>query len=161
VENLIELEIPDQANERPGPGRVPVPAVDTEPGSSQRPDHGNIQVSPLPLPPAWPSGTPVLASDLIQSLLQGKGDSLPVSAFPADGTYPLGTAALEKRNIAQEVPVWEPDLCIQCGKCVMVCPHAAIRAKAYPLDLIAQAPHTFKHVPAKWRELPEHVYTIQ
>ena len=86
---------------------------------------------------------------------------MPVSAFPADGTYPVGTAAAEKRNIALEVPVWEPDLCIQCGKCVMVCPHAAIRAKAYDQHLIESAPHTFKHMPAKWRELPEHVYTIQ
>ena len=61
----------------------------------------------------------------------GDGDELPVSAMPVDGTFPTGTAKWEKRNIAQEIPVWDPDLCIQCGKCVMVCPHAVIRAKVY------------------------------
>ncbi|HKV39703.1 MAG TPA: pyruvate:ferredoxin (flavodoxin) oxidoreductase [Blastocatellia bacterium] len=95
------------------------------------------------------------------TLLAGQGDSLPVSAFPVDGTYPSGTAQWEKRNIAQEVPVWESDLCIQCGKCVMVCPHSAIRASVYPESAIAGAPETFKHMPAKWREVTGNCYTIQ
>ena len=93
--------------------------------------------------------------------MAGRGDQLPVSAFPLDGTYPLGTSQWEKRNIALEVPVWAPDLCIECGKCVMVCPHATIRAKVCDEADLAAAPHGFKHIPAKWRELPDKLYTIQ
>ena len=94
-------------------------------------------------------------------IMAGRGDQLPVSAFPADGTYPVGTAAWEKRNIAAEVPVWEADLCIQCGKCVMVCPHATIRAKVYDETALAGAPAGFKHCPARWRELADQLYTLQ
>ena len=94
-------------------------------------------------------------------MIAGRGDALPVSAFPVDGTYPTGTAQWEKRSIAQEVPVWESDLCIQCGKCVMVCPHSTIRAKVYNQGELARAPESFKHMPAKWRELQDKAYTIQ
>jgi pyruvate-ferredoxin/flavodoxin oxidoreductase len=106
-----------------------------------------------------------LAPQFVQSvtaeIIAGRGDQLPVSAFPADGTYPSGTAQWEKRNIAQEVPVWEPDLCIECGKCVFVCPHSSIRAKVSDESELAGAPEGFKHMPAKWRELPDKRYTIQ
>ena len=98
---------------------------------------------------------------LTEELIAGRGDMLPVSAFPADGTYPLATAQWEKRNIAQEVPVWEPDLCIECGKCVLVCPHATIRAKVCTESDLANAPQGFKTMPAKFRELPNQLYTIQ
>jgi pyruvate-ferredoxin/flavodoxin oxidoreductase len=161
LENLIELEIPGHNGEAP---------KDSGSGSREVLESGDTSkevgsASSRDKPPApqgtEPTTTPFVGSDLIVPLLEGRGDSLPVSAFPADGTYPVGTAAVEKRNIAQEVPVWEPDLCIQCGKCVMVCPHAAIRAKAYDQHRIESAPHTFKHMPAKWRELPAHLYTIQ
>jgi pyruvate-ferredoxin/flavodoxin oxidoreductase len=94
-------------------------------------------------------------------MMAGRGDNLPVSAFPIDGTYPVATAQWEKRNIAQEVPVWEPDLCIECGKCMLVCPHATIRAKVCKQEDLATAPAGFKTMPAKWRELPNHLYTIQ
>ena len=94
-------------------------------------------------------------------IIAGRGDQLPVSAFPVDGTYPVGTSQWEKRNIAQDVPVWEPDLCIECGKCVLVCPHATIRAKVFDQSDLAAAPEGFKHMPAKWRELPDKRYTIQ
>jgi pyruvate-ferredoxin/flavodoxin oxidoreductase len=94
-------------------------------------------------------------------IMAGRGDQLPVSAFPLDGTYPVGTSQWEKRNIALEVPVWEPDLCIECGKCVMVCPHATIRAKVCDESDLASAPEGFKRIPAKWRELPDKLYTIQ
>jgi pyruvate-ferredoxin/flavodoxin oxidoreductase len=94
-------------------------------------------------------------------IIAGRGDDLPVSAFPVDGTYPLATAQFEKRNIAQEVPVWEPDLCIECGKCVLVCPHSTIRAKVCQQSDLANAPAGFKTMPAKWRELPNQLYTIQ
>jgi pyruvate-ferredoxin/flavodoxin oxidoreductase len=106
-----------------------------------------------------------LAPEFVQNvtapIIAGRGDSLPVSAFPVDGTYPVGTAQWEKRNIALEVPVWESDLCIQCGKCVLVCPHSTIRAKVFKKELIADAPDAFKTMPAKWRELDEQLYTIQ
>src|SRR5581483_2369078 len=76
-----------------------------------------------------PESAPRFVKDVTAPIIAGRGDQLPVSAFPLDGTYPVGTAAWERRNIAQDVPLWEQDLCIQCGKCVLVCPHATIRAK--------------------------------
>lgn len=85
-------------------------------------------------------------------LIQGKGDALPVSLLPVDGTWPTGTARHEKRNIALEIPVWDEKLCTQCGKCVFVCPHSAIRAKVFPSDRVADAPAAFKHVPARSKD---------
>ena len=104
---------------------------------------------------------PEFVRDVTMEILRGRGDNLPVSAFPIDGTYPVGTAQWEKRNIAQEVPVWEPDLCIECGKCVLVCPHATIRAKVCDESDLISAPEGFKHMPGKFRELPNKRYTIQ
>jgi pyruvate-ferredoxin/flavodoxin oxidoreductase len=97
---------------------------------------------------------PDFVRDLTLPIYHGYGDALPVSRFPADGTYPLGTAQFEKRNIALEIPVWEPDICTQCGKCVFVCPHSVIRARAFKAEDAANAPPTFKHVPAKSKDLP-------
>ena len=108
-----------------------------------------------------PEGAPTFVQNVTAEIIAGRGDQLPVSALPDDGTYPVGTAQWEKRNIAQEVPVWEPDLCIECGKCVLVCPHATIRAKVFDEGDLASAPEGFKHMPAKWRELPDKRYTIQ
>ncbi|MEX0680043.1 MAG: pyruvate:ferredoxin (flavodoxin) oxidoreductase [Balneolales bacterium] len=93
--------------------------------------------------------------DVIREIIAGNGDELPVSAFPVDGTYPVGTACFEKRNIAHEIPVLDPDVCIQCGKCAMVCPHAVIRIKAYDEKLLADAPPEFKSMEAKGREWPD------
>ncbi len=90
-----------------------------------------------------------------------QGDQLPVSVFPCDGTYPVGTSQLEKRNIAQEIPVWDKDICIQCGKCSLVCPHAVIRIKAYDPKYLAAAPSTFKSMDSKDREWQGLKYTIQ
>jgi pyruvate-ferredoxin/flavodoxin oxidoreductase len=104
---------------------------------------------------------PEFVRQVTGEIMAGRGDQLPVSAFPLDGTYPVGTSQWEKRNIALEVPVWEEDLCIECGKCVMVCPHATIRAKVCDDSDLAGAPAGFKHIPAKWRELPDKQYTIQ
>jgi pyruvate-ferredoxin/flavodoxin oxidoreductase len=104
--------------------------------------------------PAVATPVPDFVRDLTLPIYHGHGDALPVSRFPADGTYPLGTAQYEKRNLALEIPVWEPDLCTQCGKCVLVCPHTAIRARAFAADAAADAPPSFKHVPAKSKELP-------
>ncbi|WP_265942767.1 pyruvate:ferredoxin (flavodoxin) oxidoreductase [Dechloromonas sp. A34] len=87
-------------------------------------------------------------------LIAGRGDALPVSLFPADGTWPLGTAKYEKRNLALQIPVLETDLCTQCGKCVFVCPHAAIRAKAYPAELADGAPPSFKSMAIRSKDYP-------
>ncbi|MFT3783396.1 MAG: pyruvate:ferredoxin (flavodoxin) oxidoreductase [Nibricoccus sp.] len=94
-------------------------------------------------------------------MMAGDGDRLPVSAFAPNGTFPVGTTQWEKRNIALEIPTWDPSLCIQCNKCVMVCPHAAIRCAAYPKDAAADAPATFKKTDLKVKDVPNHLYTIQ
>src|SRR5829696_4445680 len=108
-----------------------------------------------------PVDAPEFVRNVTAEMIAGRGDLLPVSAFPEDGTYPLGTTRWEKRNIAQDVPVWEPDLCIEWGKCVMVYPHSTIRAKVCTASNLRDAPAGFKHMPAKWREFPDKLYTIQ
>lgn len=108
---------------------------------------------------------PDTAPDFVRAvegvLLAGQGDLLPVSAFPVDGTWPTGTSKWEKRNLAQEIPAWDADLCIQCNKCVLVCPHAAIRAKHYPAEALQNAPEAFLSAPFRSPELKGHRYTIQ
>jgi pyruvate-ferredoxin/flavodoxin oxidoreductase len=94
-------------------------------------------------------------------ILEGRGDLLPVSAFPVDGTWPVATAKWEKRNIAIDIPVWDSALCIQCNKCVMVCPHAAIRAKFADASEFEGAPATFKTAPFRSQEVKGARYTIQ
>ncbi len=108
-----------------------------------------------------PGEAPAFVRDVLGPIIAGRGDELPVSALPVDGTFPSGTAKWEKRSIAAEVPVWEPDLCIQCGKCVLVCPHAVIRGKVCEAGVLEGAPEGFEHVSAKWRELPEQRFTLQ
>ena len=83
------------------------------------------------LPPPFSPSAPAFERDVLGMIYAGRGDSLPVSAFPVDGTFPTGTAKWEKRNLALEIPVWDEKICIQCGKCAMVCPHAVIRMKVY------------------------------
>lgn len=94
-------------------------------------------------------------------MMAGKGDLLPVSAFPVDGTWPTGTTKWEKRNIAVEIPEWDQQFCIQCNKCAFVCPHAAIRAKIYAADDLADAPASFKHMPYKAPDFKGMSYTLQ
>jgi pyruvate-ferredoxin/flavodoxin oxidoreductase len=111
---------------------------------------------------AVPGNAPDFVKNVLGPMITFDGDNLPVSAMPIDGSYPLATTQWEKRNIALEIPVWEPDLCIQCGKCVMVCPHAVIRHKVYDEKLLADAPETFKHMPSKFKEFSQgFAYTIQ
>jgi pyruvate-ferredoxin/flavodoxin oxidoreductase len=111
---------------------------------------------------AVPSNAPDFVKNVLGPMITFDGDSLPVSAMPNDGSYPLATTQWEKRNIALEIPVWEADLCIQCGKCVMVCPHAVIRHKVYDEKLLADAPETFKHMPSKFKEFSQgFAYTVQ
>jgi pyruvate-ferredoxin/flavodoxin oxidoreductase len=112
------------------------------------------------LPPVS-ANAPVFVRQVLGEIVAGRGDDLPVSAFPPDGTFPTGTAKWEKRNIAQEIPVWDEQLCIQCGKCVLVCPHAVIRAKVYDSSLLANAPQTFKSEKPRWREFQDLRYTLQ
>ncbi len=113
-----------------------------------------------------PSAVPDHAPDFVRSvtatLIAGRGDSLPVSLMPMDGTWPTGTTRFEKRNIALQLPKWEEELCTHCGKCPLVCPHAAIRAKVYPAALTATAPASFQHVQIKGKDFPaDHHITYQ
>ncbi len=108
--------------------------------------------STVEMRPAVPDEAPEFVRRVTAKMIADEGDGLPVSALPADGTYPTGTARWEKRNIALEIPVWDEALCIQCGKCVLVCPHAVIRAKVYPPALLEGAPAGFKSAGARWRE---------
>jgi len=101
-----------------------------------------------------PDSAPDFVKRVTGEIIAGRGDLLPVSAMPADGTFPVGTAAFEKRNLALEIPVWETDLCTQCGKCVMVCPHGVIRSKIYANGLLNDAPETFKHAPMLGKDFP-------
>ncbi|HEY5983530.1 MAG TPA: pyruvate:ferredoxin (flavodoxin) oxidoreductase, partial [Anaerolineales bacterium] len=111
---------------------------------------------------AVPAEAPAFVQNVIAPMLVFDGDDLPVSAMPIDGTFPTGTTQWEKRNIALDIPVWESDLCIQCGKCVMVCPHAVIRQKIFDEKLLAGAPATFKHMPSKFKEFSQGMaYSIQ
>jgi len=108
-----------------------------------------------------PDEAPEFVRTVLGTIYAGFGDDLPVSAFPVDGTFPTGTAQWERRNIALEIPVWDEVLCIQCGKCVLVCPHASIRAKVYDSALLGAAPATFKSSPARWRDFKDQKYTLQ
>ncbi len=94
-------------------------------------------------------------------MMAGKGDLLPVSAFPVDGTWPLGTTKWEKRTIAEEVPIWDMKVCIQCNKCALVCPHSAIRAKVYDPAALAGAPDTFLSTDYRAADFKGWKYTIQ
>ncbi len=113
------------------------------------------------LRPAVPAAAPAFVRDVLAPIIAGNGDDLPVSAMPIDGTFPSATAQWEKRNIALEIPVWDEALCIQCGKCVLVCPHAVIRAKVYDDSYLGNAPATFKAVPARWKDMKDRKYTLQ
>ncbi len=121
-----------------------------------------VQVtSTFDLRPPVPAESPEFVQKVIAKIITGEGDLLPVSALPVDGTYPSGTAQWEKRNIALEIPVWDEDLCIQCGKCVLVCPHSVIRAKISEPQLLAGAPATLKSAPARWREFKDLRFILQ
>jgi pyruvate-ferredoxin/flavodoxin oxidoreductase len=107
------------------------------------------------------SKAPKFVHDVLGKIAAGQGDLLPVSAIPAGGAFPTGTTQWEKRNIAQFIPVWDKDLCIQCGKCVMVCPHAVIRSKVYSADLADKAPAAFQWAKPKWKGMEQDHYTLQ
>ncbi|MBX0328637.1 pyruvate:ferredoxin (flavodoxin) oxidoreductase [Oscillochloris sp. ZM17-4] len=127
---------------------VAIPAADPSPNG-------------LHMRPTVPDAAPAFVKDVLAPMIAGHGDDLPVSKMPFDGTYPTGTAQWEKRNIALEIPVWDEKICIQCGKCAFVCPHAVIRPKVYPAEALEGAPEGFKSVSARFKELPGQLYTLQ
>jgi pyruvate-ferredoxin/flavodoxin oxidoreductase len=127
-----------------------------------------LRTAPSAAEPAEPLATPAQLEDapafvqeLVLPQLQRRADALPVSALPCDGTFPTGTAQWEKRNIAEAIPVWEPDLCVQCGKCVMVCPHAVIRAKVTEPTALVDAPEDFRSAAARDQHWQGQSFTIQ
>ena len=131
LERLHEVMIPDQATN----GRRMLPVV--------------------------PATAPRFVQDVTAVMMAGKGDMLPVSALPADGTFPSATSKWEKRDIASFIPVWDPDICIQCGNCALVCPHGVIRAKLFHADRLEGAPASFPTAPIETRGFPDTRYTLQ
>jgi pyruvate-ferredoxin/flavodoxin oxidoreductase len=117
--------------------------------------------STLGMRPSVPDNAPEFVRNVTAKMIEGKGDALPVSAMPDDGTWPTGTTQYEKRNIGVYIPVWDPDTCIQCGTCSFVCPHATIRLKAYDGALLKGAPATFKSTDAKGKEMKDLKFTVQ
>ena len=109
-----------------------------------------------------PNEAPDFVKNVLGQIIDSDGDNIPVSAFPVDGTFPTGTTQWEKRNLALEIPVWNEDICIQCGKCVLICPHAVIRHKVYEDASLENAPETFKHTVSKFKEFSSgYSYTVQ
>lgn len=117
--------------------------------------------SKFDIKPPVADDAPEFVKDVLGPMMVLEGDSLPVSALSEDGTFPSGTTQYEKRSIAIDIPSWDPSLCIQCGKCALVCPHATIRAKVYDADLLKGAPKTFKSADAKWKEFEGAKFTVQ
>ena len=113
------------------------------------------------LPPAVPADAPEFVRTVTAAMLAGRGDELPVSALPVDGTYPSGTTAYEKRNISELVAVWDDDLCIQCGNCSFVCPHSVIRSRYYDESNLDAAPDGFRSAELDAVGLPDTRYTLQ
>jgi pyruvate-ferredoxin/flavodoxin oxidoreductase len=117
--------------------------------------------STINMRPPVPASAPEFVQRVTAMMLAGKGDLLPVSALPVDGTFPTGTTRYEKRSIADEIPIFDPDICIECAKCSLVCPHAAIRMKVFEPGQLGGAPETFKTRPFQSKELPGRLMTIQ
>ena len=117
--------------------------------------------SKISVPPIVPAEAPEFVQDVTATIMAGRGNDLPVSKMSVDGTWPIGTTQWEKRNIALHIPEWDPEVCIQCAKCSIACPHAAIRAKLYDPDLLAGAPETFKSADAKGKDFAGRKWTIQ
>jgi len=132
LENLFEVEVPEKVT------------------------------SKTQLQPAVAGNAPEFVMDVTAKIIAGFGDNIPVSKMPIDGTYPTGTSKWEKRNIALDVPVWDKEICIQCNKCVLVCPHATIRAKVYEEKELAKAPESFKYTKFRAKDYGDNLlYSLQ
>ena len=121
----------------------------------------SASTSTIEMPPPFSTSAPDFERDVLGAIYAGHGDELPVSVFPVDGTFPTGTAKWEKRNLALEIPAWDPNVCIQCGKCAMVCPHGVIRIKVYDSKDLNGAPPAFKSTESRDKEWQGLKYTIQ
>jgi pyruvate-ferredoxin/flavodoxin oxidoreductase len=117
--------------------------------------------STIEIPPVVSPQAPEFVQKVTAPIIAGEGDALPVSAMPVDGTFPTATTQWEKRNVSLEAPIWEPDLCIQCGKCALVCPHAVIRAKLFDESYLANAPTSFKAANSRFKEAKDQKFTLQ
>ena len=117
--------------------------------------------STIERPPTVAAEAPAFVQGLTATIMAGMGDTIPVSMMPIDGTYPSGTSQWEKRNIALEIPIWDPDICIQCGKCAIVCPHATIRMKFFPETALVDAPDSFQTHPAIGKEFAGYLCSVQ
>jgi pyruvate-ferredoxin/flavodoxin oxidoreductase len=117
--------------------------------------------SKLRMVPPVPANAPPFVRDVLGMIIANRGDELPVSAMPADGTFPTGTTQYEKRSIAQDIPIWDPKICTQCGLCSLVCPHASLRMKVYEAESLAGAPEGFRAVDWKGKEFPGWKFTLQ
>jgi len=136
-------------------------AVDSTLANLEEVDAPSRATSTRERPPAVSSEAPDFVREVTAKIMSDQGDRLPVSKLPIDGTYPVGTAAWEKRNVSMFVPMWEPEICIQCGNCAFVCPHSCIRAKFYHEDRLQEAPATFQAAELSGRGFPEQRYTLQ
>jgi pyruvate-ferredoxin/flavodoxin oxidoreductase len=117
--------------------------------------------SKLHMVPAVPDNAPPFVKNVLGVMCANRGDELPVSALPVDGTFPTATTMYEKRSIAQDIPAWDPEICIQCGQCSLVCPHAAIRMKVYAPEVAAKAPAGFASADSKGKDYPGWKFTLQ
>ncbi|MBU1493367.1 MAG: pyruvate:ferredoxin (flavodoxin) oxidoreductase [Actinobacteria bacterium] len=136
-------------------------AVDGSIAALHRVDVPAEATSTKRLRPAVPDQVPDFVERVTSMIIDGKGDLLPVSAMPVDGTFPTATAQYEKRSIAMEIPIWDSEICIDCARCPLVCPHAAIRVKYYDPALLADAPEGFQHAETRGKDFPGKVFTIQ
>jgi pyruvate-ferredoxin/flavodoxin oxidoreductase len=136
-------------------------AVDQSVGNMFEVNYPNEITSRIEIPPAVSDKAPQFVKEVTGEIIAGRGDSIPVSKFPVDGTFPVGTTKWEKRNIALEIPVWDEEVCIQCAKCAMACPHAAIRVKIYDTQHTEGAPATFKSCEARGKEFEGMKFTLQ
>ncbi|MBN2327839.1 MAG: pyruvate:ferredoxin (flavodoxin) oxidoreductase [Candidatus Omnitrophica bacterium] len=136
-------------------------AVDQSVSNMHEVNYPSEATSTIEIPPAVSPKAPQFVQEVTGEIIAGRGDQIPTSKFPADGTFITGTTKWEKRNIALEIPVWDPEVCIQCAKCSMVCPHAAIRFNIYDSKCLETAPATFKSADARGKEFEGLKCTIQ
>jgi pyruvate-ferredoxin/flavodoxin oxidoreductase len=136
-------------------------AIDEALDSIKEVDYPDHTVGDIHMQPPVPEDAPQFVKEVTGEIIAGRGADIPVSKLPDDGTYPVGTTKYEKRNIAEHIPVWDPDTCIQCGDCSAVCPHAVIRMKVYDPKFLENAPSTFKSTDAKGKEFQGKKFTIQ